>query len=197
MSAPRTSAPQFGEDPQELQKKVVGFLYQMRIDAKVKCVVLSEGAAALKPRGAEEGKMAWQLSSAIVSNPIGGLLSTPVVTRDATYEPATISDRLNAGTEWVQPRPRAPSPKCGLSRGGNSMGSLPGPPPRPPLAPVSAPAPRAGRRPAHRRPPPRPPGRRSPRALATAPWLGRRCPYRSELPHPRDGGCGWVGCRCR
>ena len=45
MSAPRTSAPQFGEDPQELQKKVVGFLYQMRIDAEVKCVVLSEGAA--------------------------------------------------------------------------------------------------------------------------------------------------------
>ena len=34
---------QFGEDPQELQTKVVGFLYQMRIDAEVKCVVLSEG----------------------------------------------------------------------------------------------------------------------------------------------------------
>ena len=28
---------QFGEDPQELQTKVVGFLYQMRIDAEVKC----------------------------------------------------------------------------------------------------------------------------------------------------------------
>ena len=28
---------QFGEDPEELQTKVVGFLYQMRIDAEVKC----------------------------------------------------------------------------------------------------------------------------------------------------------------
>ena len=40
---------QFGEDPQELQTKVVGFLYQMRIDAEVKCVVLSEGTLPITP----------------------------------------------------------------------------------------------------------------------------------------------------
>ena len=33
-------------DPQELQKKVVGFLYQMRIDAEVKCA-----ARPCQPRG--------------------------------------------------------------------------------------------------------------------------------------------------
>ena len=40
---------QFGEAPQELQTKVVGFLYQMRIDAEVKCVVLSEGTLPITP----------------------------------------------------------------------------------------------------------------------------------------------------
>jgi len=90
---------QYGEDPDELQKKVVEFLYQMRIDAEVKCVVLSEGAALVDRPGLAASKLgsalgggtsdgkpgkkpkevAWQLNSAIVgAGPIGDLdLSEP------------------------------------------------------------------------------------------------------------------------
>jgi hypothetical protein len=102
---------QAGEDPDELQNKVLDFLYKMRIDAEVKCVVLqgtgSDSNALNRHRAKHEGSAVWAMNAAIVSQPIGSLLQGTSVTDDHTEAPRIESDA-------VEPDPLAavaPSPK--------------------------------------------------------------------------------------
>ena len=124
---------QYGEEPAELQKKVVEFLYQMRIDAEVKCVVLSEGAALVDRSGVAASKIgtslgsdaiskgkqkevAWQLNSAIVgAGPIGDLdLSEPGF--DEASEQMRKNERRGSAGDPPRPslsasdRPSLPAP---------------------------------------------------------------------------------------
>jgi len=70
---------QQGEDPDELQKSVEGFVYSMRIDAEVKCVVLKDDNNSMKqsatPKYGRQARAAdWEVNSAIVNQPIGNMM---------------------------------------------------------------------------------------------------------------------------
>jgi len=77
---------QQGEDPEDMTSKVEHFVYTMRIEAQVQCVVLDD---VVLPGGANHsftGTKGWQLNSAIVAKPIGDLLSGTAVTEDVVDE---------------------------------------------------------------------------------------------------------------
>jgi len=80
---------QAGENPDELQDKVIDFLYKMRIDAVVKAVVItgtSADANALNRHRTGGADSAWAMNAAIVSQPIGDLLQGTAVTDDNIEE---------------------------------------------------------------------------------------------------------------
>ncbi|KAL1522216.1 hypothetical protein AB1Y20_021853 [Prymnesium parvum] len=76
---------QAGEDPDALHKKVVDFLYKMRIDATVKCVVLTTDPSSLNRHRAEN--KAWEMNAAIVGSPIGNMLVGSGVANDDVDDP--------------------------------------------------------------------------------------------------------------
>jgi len=76
---------QQNEDPDELQMMVEQFLYQMRIIAEVKCVILGDnsGRDRSKPAAAATD---WKLNKSIVNKPIGALLGGTAVSEDLVEE---------------------------------------------------------------------------------------------------------------
>jgi len=78
---------QQGENPIELQKTIEGFVYSMRIDAEVQCVVLKDedsASFASTPRGGRAAD--WQVNAAIVQQPIGHMMRGTAVADDVIDE---------------------------------------------------------------------------------------------------------------
>uniref|UniRef100_A0A7S4HTF9 SLC12A transporter C-terminal domain-containing protein n=1 Tax=Prymnesium polylepis TaxID=72548 RepID=A0A7S4HTF9_9EUKA len=80
---------QAGEDPDKLEDKVNEFLYKMRIDATVKCVILTHRLQRPSSEKGDEDKGGvdkWAMNPAIVSTPIGNMLAGSNVADDEVDE---------------------------------------------------------------------------------------------------------------
>jgi len=78
---------QAAEDASELHGKVTDFLYKMRIDAVVQCVVLSEGYDAAAFNRHREAAAAWRMRKNVVSSLAAGLSGGTGVTYDNVDQP--------------------------------------------------------------------------------------------------------------